>query len=150
MFVVTEEEKPRFVLAAEELALQQGVAWETVLATDRERASNSTYPGPDCLLPDDLERLFSSGTLLDAAQADHVAGCRGCAALLASATSNPLELQRILDRVKGNASAVSAEQRQGHRTHLIGEALSKTARLGSLVLAAGFATVLAAKHFRQK
>jgi hypothetical protein len=141
---VTKEEKPRFVLAAEELAQQRGVEWETVLATDRERSSKSSYPGPDCLAPDELEKLFSNGASLESARAAHVANCRGCTALLATAGVDPAELQRILDHV----TAAPAKREGAGKSGL--EALGKTARVGSLFLAAGFATVLAARHFRQK
>lgn len=143
---VIDDEKPRFVLAAEDLAQQRGVAWESVLASDRERASNSTYPGPDCLLPDELEAVLSRAALLEAGRAQHVTSCRGCAALLASGAANPVELQRILGRVK----STPVKHRRAARPLQMSEALGKTARVGSVFLAAGVATVLVAKRLRHK
>jgi hypothetical protein len=143
MSAVTEKEKPRFVLAAEELA--ENGSWQAVLAGDRERADSSSYPGPDCLLPDEVEALLSSGASLDADRAEHVTTCSGCTALLASAVPFPVELEHILRQVRPHAPA---PERRPHRS--MSEALAKTARMGSMVLAAGVATALAAKYFRTK
>src|SRR5436305_1440647 len=94
------EDKPRFLLAAEELARQKGTDAQEILRQDREAARNSGYPGPDCLVPDEIETFFADPDALEAGRAEHARSCAGCSALLASAEVDPAEIERLLAEVR--------------------------------------------------
>jgi len=114
--MLTENEgKPRFMLAAEELARQRGTEWREVLHQDREGVRTSGYPSPECLLPDELESYFSEGAGLAANRAGHVATCPACASLLANAGADPVEAQKILELVRDQRTS-AAEERRGDQT----------------------------------
>jgi len=101
------ENKPRFLLAAEELAQQRGTDSKEILHRDREQARNSDYPGPDCLVPDEIEYLFADPAGAEAGRAKHAISCPACSALLASAGADLVETERILACVRAKARVPS-------------------------------------------
>lgn len=101
------EEKPRFLLAAEELARQRGTDAQEILRQDREVAQSSGYPGPDCLVPDEIESFFADPVGMEAGRAEHAMSCAACSALLASAGADPSEIERILEEVRKQPRMVS-------------------------------------------
>jgi hypothetical protein len=77
-----EDEKPRFIKAAEKKAAQLGVSVEEVLAQDLEMLRKVRYPGPDCLQAHEVEEYVRTGNLPDDIKL-HVQECRLCEVLLA-------------------------------------------------------------------
>lgn len=97
------EDKPRFLLAAEELARQRGTDAQEILRRNREAVRNSGYPGPDCLVPEEIESFFADPDGLEADRAKHAENCAGCSALLASAGVDPGERERFLTQVRAQS-----------------------------------------------
>src|SRR6478752_1429565 len=100
-------DKPQFLLAAEEEAKRRGTTWQQVLDDDLEAARTSGYPGPECLLPAEIEHFFADGSLA-AVRLEHTAGCAACSSLLVSAAADPAEIQRILTEVRDRARSPAA------------------------------------------
>jgi hypothetical protein len=100
------EDKPRFLLAAEELARQRGTDAQEILRRNREAIRNSVYPGPDCLVPDEIESFFVDPAGLEAERAEHARNCAGCSALLAGAGVNPAEIERLMTEVRSRPRVV--------------------------------------------
>lgn len=92
-------DKPQFLLAAEEEAKRRGTTWQQVLDDDLEAARAAGYPGPECLLPAEIERFFADGFLAPE-RMEHTADCTACSSLLESAAPKPTEIQRILAEVR--------------------------------------------------
>lgn len=96
---MTKVEVPQYLLAAEEEAKRRGTTWQQVLEDDLEAARAAGYPGPECLLPAEIERYFADGFLADV-RMEHTADCTACSSLLESAAPEPAEIQRILAEVR--------------------------------------------------
>lgn len=134
-------DKPQFRLAAEEEAKRQGTTWQQVLDDDLEAARATGYPGPECLLPDEVERFFIDG-FLAAARMEHTANCTACSSLLESAAPEPAEIQRILAEVRAShrRSALAGgrgparERVSEHRTTLWSAILGTVGVFGYFVL----------------
>ena len=114
------------MLAAEELARQRGTDAQEILRQDREAARNSGYPGPDCLVPDEIETFFADPDALEAGRAEHARSCAGCSALLAGAGVDPAEIERLLAEVRARPRVSpgptlvrgAAGQPKGRESHL--------------------------------
>lgn len=76
------EEKPLYLIEAEREAKERNVSLENVLDEYQERLNLSNYPGPDCLLPDEVEELVFGEA--SPARLKHLEVCPGCSALLAA------------------------------------------------------------------
>jgi hypothetical protein len=94
------EDKPRFLLAAEELARQRGTDAQEILRRNREAVRNSGYPGLDCLVPEEIESFFADPVGMEAGRVEHARNCAGCSALLAGAGVDPAEIERLLTQVR--------------------------------------------------
>ena len=73
---------------AEEEAKRRGTTWQQVLDDDLEAARAAGYPGPECVLPAEIERYFADGFLADV-RMEHAAACTACSSLLESAAPEP-------------------------------------------------------------
>jgi len=142
------EDKPRFMLAAEELARRRGTAWEEVLDQDREGVRTSGYPGRDCLLPDEIESFFSERAGLAANRADHVATCPACASLLANAGADPVEAQEILNHVREQQTSPPEESKPSRIS--TGAGLGKMTKWVSIVGSAAAIAYLAARKVKRQ
>src|SRR5205085_2205950 len=78
-----EDLMPRSLLAFEKRAEETGRGVNELIAEIRERLAHSTYPGPDCLEPFEVEHYLQGR--LSQHRIDHSKGCDGCAALLRGA-----------------------------------------------------------------
>jgi hypothetical protein len=135
------EDKPRFLLAAEELARQRGTDAREILRRDREVAQNSGYPGPDCLVPDEIESFFADPVGMEADRAEHAMSCAACSTLLASAGADPVEIERLLEEVRNQPRMPSPVGVKGpHR---------RPGRI-SLVAGLGLAAVAATTFIRRR
>jgi hypothetical protein len=94
------ENKPRYLLAAEELARQRGTDAQEILRRNREAVRSSGYPGPDCLVPEEVESFFTEPAGMEAGRVEHARNCSGCSALLAGAGVDQAEIERLLVQVR--------------------------------------------------
>jgi len=79
------EAKPLYLVEAEKRAETEGRSLESVLDEFRERLTRSSYPGPNCFLPDDI--LEYADGALSADRLVHAETCAACATLLESSRS---------------------------------------------------------------
>lgn len=92
-------EKPLFLQAAERRAKVRGITAEQLLTDYSKRLSESTYPTPDCLAPDEVQR-FCEGAELAAAQKEHIAACEPCQDLLEVAQLSSERIQGLMEEVR--------------------------------------------------
>jgi len=69
---------------------------------------DARYPGPDCLEPDEVERLAQTGKL-PASRLAHASACEGCERLLAGIQPAPAVFAEILEEARQEAVLVVAE-----------------------------------------
>ncbi|HKH44855.1 MAG TPA: hypothetical protein VKM72_09350 [Thermoanaerobaculia bacterium] len=127
---MTKVDKPEFLLAAEEEAKRRGTTWQQVLADDLEAARAAGYPGPECLLPAEIERYFADGFLADV-RMEHTADCTACSSLLESAAPEPAEIQRILAEVRARRRSPATTGGRGQTRGSTSE--HRTARWSALL-----------------
>jgi hypothetical protein len=111
-------DKPRYLIAAEALAKKWHTTAGEILHVDHKASSEPGYPGPDCLLPHEVEAL-SLGSGLKAGRADHLAGCAVCASLVDAAVTDPVEIEAIWALVRERqepATAGSASEAERGRS----------------------------------
>jgi hypothetical protein len=111
---MTPIEKPQFLLAAEEEAQRRGTSWQQVLDDDLEAARTAGYPGPECLLPAEIEQYFAEGSLA-AVRMEHTADCAACSSLLENAAPEPAEIQRLLAEVRARRRSSATLDGRGQR-----------------------------------
>lgn len=95
------------VLAAEEARVIEGAqranklgeAAQETLEEDLKRMREASYPGPECLMPDELEEIAAAEELPEGAAA-HLAACKDCSALLAAIQPDPDKVEQILQAVR--------------------------------------------------
>jgi hypothetical protein len=131
------EDKPKFLLAAEELARQRGTDAQEILRRNREAVRSSDYPGPDCLVPEEIESFFADSVGMEEERAEHARNCAGCSALLASAGVDPAEIERFLTQVRTRprvrpAPSQEVGQWEGGENNLRKKVRWTMATLGSL------------------
>jgi len=73
-------EEPRSLIAARSRAARLNVSLGEMLRQDRERLRASTYPGPECLEPYEVEQ-YAAGRL-SPERAEHIEACSGCQVLV--------------------------------------------------------------------
>ena len=135
------EDKPRFLLAAEELARQRGTDAQEILRRNREAVRSFVYPGPECLVPDEVESFFADPAGMDAERAEHARNCAGCSALLAGAGVEPAEIERLLAQVRAQYRELprpvlvpkEADRLEGSERHLSKKVGWVLATLGSVL-----------------
>lgn len=92
----TDAQSPSFVFARSR-AEALGLTVETLLRRDREQLRVSSYPGPECLEPFEVEQ-YASGVLASD-RTRHVEACPGCRVLVSGAMASP-PLSSFLDDVR--------------------------------------------------
>jgi hypothetical protein len=113
---------PRFLVALRERAQRKGIRLEEALNRDLTELRNSTYPGPDCLRPDEIESL-AFGMKPDPEVARHLGSCPACRALVETASSAGQgadvfmdDVRRLLSRVSPAGSGRSGSRHGAART----------------------------------
>jgi hypothetical protein len=75
------ESKPLFLIEAERQARAENRTVESVLEEYASRMQSSTYPGPECFLPDEIAEYVEG--VLPSERLKHAEACSGCKVLLA-------------------------------------------------------------------
>lgn len=101
--------EPRFLTAARSSAdLTYNSTHEEVLAADIESLRWSEYPGPECLMPYDLELLTAKGfDILSEEQLAHVRSCVPCSLLLAGLEPDDEKLLDFVRRASASTSKIA-------------------------------------------
>lgn len=100
--------RPLFLKEAQARARREQIDLKEALDGDRERLRRSPYPGPDCLDPEEVEKLLSANaTAEEASQVEarlrHVEACDDCATLLLACEPGAASLERTIASVRGRA-----------------------------------------------
>lgn len=95
--------------AIQRRARSLGVTPRELLRDYARQLSESTYPTPSCLKPEDVQRIAASREL-NAEQATHVKSCTACQQLLAASQQSPAELDELMALV--GEAALKADQTQ--------------------------------------
>lgn len=122
LYARAERSGPRFLAALRERAQHKGIRLEEALNRDLTELRNSTYPGPDCLRPDEIESL-AFGLKPSSEVARHLNECPACRALVETASSAGQgadvfmdDVRRLLSRVSpGGSTASSSRQKIARR-----------------------------------
>jgi len=107
--VHTESDASSFELSLERRARRLGTTAEALLADYARRISNSPYPTPNCLRPDELQE-FSVGRDLPPELNAHVEDCEGCRSLLKSAQISDGRLKELLTNARRLAAQESTDR----------------------------------------
>lgn len=97
------EAKPLFMLEIERRAAAEGRTVAAVLQEYSAKLQRSTYPTPDCFLPDEVSE-YATGAL-GADRLAHANVCTPCATLLASAVPSDTVAQEFVDVIRSVRSA---------------------------------------------
>ena len=81
------ELRPLYLIEVERRAQMENRSVQDVLVEYTEQLHRSTYPGPNCFLPDELSEFIDTG--LSEERLRHAKGCPSCATLLSM--SRPLD-----------------------------------------------------------
>lgn len=92
-------ERPLFLQAAEKQATAGGITPERLLADYLRRLSESNYPTPECLAPEDIQR-FNENAELSAAQKQHLADCEECRSLLKASSPSSERIRPLMEEVR--------------------------------------------------
>jgi hypothetical protein len=93
------DDEPRFLRGARARAQKLGISEQELLDRDLQRVLDSTYPGPDCLDPDEVQEFAETGSLPDDRLA-HRERCDACAALLEAAAPGPVRVEQFVEEVR--------------------------------------------------
>jgi hypothetical protein len=112
---------PQYLAALRERAQRKRISLEEALNRDLVELRNSSYPGPDCLDPNEIETL-AFGTAPNDEVSKHLATCPACRALVetvSSAGQGPDvfidEMRRLLSQVSPGRNSPSQVQREAAR-----------------------------------
>jgi hypothetical protein len=104
--IVGAETEPRSLLAARSRAALLNVSLDDLLVEDRNKLRASTYPGPDCFEPYEVED--SARNLLSKARLQHAETCVGCRSLLSGAIPTANRISDFLEDVRDVEPAAEA------------------------------------------
>jgi hypothetical protein len=76
--------KPLYLQSAERRAGARAISVEQLLSEELELMRSSEYPGPDCLMPHEVERYLTNDGLAND-RLEHLRDCASCQSLLAAA-----------------------------------------------------------------
>lgn len=79
--MVADGSRPLYLIDAERQAKMENTTVEAIIDRHKRQLRESTYPTPDCLLPDEVVEYLSKGHLPDT-RAEHARACEPCATLL--------------------------------------------------------------------
>jgi len=120
--------EPRYVAAARFLK-PKTEDLETFLARHAGKVSSTTFPGPDCLHPDELWEL-RRGSRLPKERAEHLAICDACSAMEEATKPSKERLQAFRDAVAARDRVLG-----GHGIRLVPDADPTVSRDQTAVLA---------------
>jgi hypothetical protein len=106
--LLAKNRKPRFLLAIERRARELGISPERVWEQDLRSLRESSYPGPECLTPDDVEQFRATGGM-PVERETHLAQCDACRAMLDVTNPDPARVEEVLEEVRGSAYAASSQ-----------------------------------------
>jgi len=92
-------EEPPYIRAARNRANRLQISYEELLHQYSERLTNSTYPTPDCLTPQEVQ-TYSNGTELSSEQQEHISACEPCRNLLVAARPSNEVLAPLVEQVR--------------------------------------------------
>jgi hypothetical protein len=90
--------EPRSLLFARSRAARLNASFDEMLRMDRERLRTSTYPGPECLEPYEVED-YAVGSLSED-RVRHVETCSGCQVLVSGAVPSDTQVSAFLNDVR--------------------------------------------------
>lgn len=100
---------PSSLAARDDLHPQFLAANSDVLQHDLAELKKSDYPGPECLMPYELENLQDSGLdALSSQRLRHLKSCAACATLLAGALPQDEKVKQFLEDARVVAKHISS------------------------------------------
>ncbi|SRR5712691_278400 len=102
----------QFLKAAEESARAERGSASEILNFDLAQLQECIYPGPDCVMPYELDSFRQQGSIqIDPARLEHVRHCAYCAALVSAAQPDPGKLRRFARSVDLMCAGATAGQK---------------------------------------
>lgn len=100
---MSDPRKPKFVQSAEILGNWVGKQADDVVAEYRGAVHESRYPGPDCLMPEQLLGFVETSDL-DPQHLAHAAECAPCGGLLEAARPSAERRKAFLEALRSEAA----------------------------------------------
>jgi hypothetical protein len=144
------ETQPLYLFEAEQRAHREGRTLESVLAEYAERLTRSTYPGPQCFLPDEITE-YVEGTL-SVERSLHADDCPGCTILLRMSKPEERAREALHDamRVAGTETPFEMEVAASSRAAKATAWIPAIENWAGAVLVPGFALAVASLYLWQK
>jgi hypothetical protein len=97
--------RPLFLKEALARARREGIDVKQALDGDRERLRSASYPGPDCLDPEEIVQLLGAAepSATVEGRLGHVEDCEDCATLLLACEPGTGSLERLIASVRERA-----------------------------------------------